>query len=235
MAGQEIPGALRQPARSVTWKLVLAILGIFVLSASLPIAGVTIGVRLWRAGGAWSKGPPAMSRMELPFQTDAAEAVPVAPDDSQASNLVYEGIDQGIVTRVSVTPTRPLAGKVQLHVRPVVATDRTPLTGATIEVFAGMDGNWQLKAPALNTPVDRTLYVANLELDEPGRWVILVHVRSEATAGQVKLGLDILPRARSGGNLWLASLAYAGAVAAIVAGVLWLVRSARKARAPVNP
>lgn len=150
---------------------------------------------------------------------------------AQATTGVHEGTAGPYHLVVEVVPALPVAGKVQLRVRPALDGTGEPVTDAHVEIYIGRDGHEEIKTPALNAPADRTTYTGNADLDRTGDWQVRVRVEADAGTGDLTFELPVRPRVRSGGGLVAPTLVFAGAAVIIVGGVAWLVVSSRRARA----
>jgi hypothetical protein len=133
-----------------------------------------------------------------------------------------------------IVPAYPRVGKLQILLRPQWNATNEPITDAAATIWLGRDGAWELRSPALSQPADRGTYYSSIEIDDPGDWRARVVVASGDDVGVVDVDLRVRSRARSGAGLWGPTLVYLGASVLIVAGVLWIVFSAKRARSHVT-
>lgn len=131
---------------------------------------------------------------------------------------------------VVVLPARPIVGELQFHVRTTLAATGAPATNPRVWVILGRRGLQEIKTPALRSPSDDTLYVGNAEIVHAGPWALLVSVSSADGEGEAEFEIEVLGRGRSGEGLVAPTMAFAGAAAAILAGVGWLILQSRRAR-----
>lgn len=209
-------------------KFALVGLAIVMFAAILPISGITIGTRLWRAGGAWaprvglSVGPE-----ELKIPATSLDLLP-KPDGTAAR---FAGLSGDLEIEGEIEPARPRIGRMLVKVRPTLAIDSVAMSQAIVTVWLAQEDRWLIRSPALNSPSDRGLYVSSIEIDEPGDWRMMIVVSSQQRASGFDLSFPVAGRARGGAAARGATLVYLGAFAVVAGGVARIVFIARRRRA----
>ena len=128
------------------------------------------------------------------------------------------------------TPAAPQVGFVNVGVAPA-ALGGEPVTDARVTVVAAPqnDVSEAFEVVAVNTPVDPTVYRANMKFEHADNWTLSVHIASP-TVGEASFQTPIvvlpppIESESSGGWVFL------GVFAALAAGAAYLVWSARRAQ-----
>ena len=92
----------------------------------------------------------------------------------------YRGRAGGYELVVRVQPELPMVGALHLTFTLLDVRSLEPVLDATVTVVARDDsGVERYQARAVNTPAERKYYDANLTIESPGQWTLLVDVRSD--------------------------------------------------------
>jgi len=129
------------------------------------------------------------------------------------------------------TPAAPQVGIVNVGVAPAALATGEPVADARVTVVASPqnDVTEAFEVVAVNTPVDPTVYRANMKFEHADNWTLSVHIASP-TAGEASFQTPIvvlpppIESEASGGWVFL------GVFAALAAGAAYLVWSARRAQ-----
>ena len=144
--------------------------------------------------------------------------------------MLGEAVAGPHTVQVQVSPANPIVGISRFAVRVRDSRTGVDVEGAFIRLFGtpAEQGEKQY-SPALNSPVDRVFYLAQLELEHAGVWAIDVDVDSELGTGVTVMSLQVGSRARSDAGGWGAVL-FLVVTLAFVGGIAWIWYSSKKAR-----
>ncbi len=128
------------------------------------------------------------------------------------------------------TPAAPQVGFVNVGVAPA-ALGGEPVTDARVTVVAAPqnDVSEAFEVVAVNTPVDPTVYRANMKFEHADNWTLSVHIASP-TVGEASFQTPIVvlppPIESDASGGWV----FLGVFAALAAGAAYLIWSARRAQ-----
>ena len=86
----------------------------------------------------------------------------------------------------------------------------------------------------MNSPTDRTLYFAQLELEEGGNWTIDVEIDSDQGRALAVMQTEIHERTRSGSSTLIGTIIFILISAGFVGVGTWLWYSSKRAREKRN-
>ncbi len=143
---------------------------------------------------------------------------------------IYWGREGAYEVIVSVQPDRPTVGTIHFTVTPLNAETLVPVVDADIEIVAHDPlNNPRFRVLALNPPLDLNYYDANVTVDSPGTWTLMVSVTSELLGEATFIvPVDVVERplaqTTAGTIVWLAVLS------TLVAGSGYVWHRSRRSR-----
>ena len=147
-----------------------------------------------------------------------------------AGREIFRGVEGPFQLVVRVQPEEPALGAVHLTFEPTIASTGEPADDAMIEVLAkDAEGAERYHVRAVNTPLERQYYDANITFHEAGEWTLVVDVEQAGTgAATFEVPMTVAPqlipaRAVAG------TLVFLLISGAIVGGVVLLWYQSRRA------
>ena len=126
---------------------------------------------------------------------------------------IYRGREGEYEVIVRVQPDRPVVGAIHFTITPLDTDTLVPVVHAEIDIVAyDPQGMPRYRVRALNPPLALQYYDANITIDSPGLWTLLVHVRSDSlglATFTVPVHVDerALAQTAAGTIVWLVVLA----------------------------
>ena len=158
-------------------------------------------------------------------------AVALAQDATDAFQPLFTRAVEPFDVAMGWTPAAPQVGFVNVGVAPAALANGEPVTDARVTVVAAPqnDVSEAFEVVAVNTPVDPTVYRANMKFEHADNWTLSVHIASP-TAGEASFQTPIVvlppPIESDASGGWV----FLGVFAALAAGAAYLVWSARRAQ-----
>ena len=151
---------------------------------------------------------------------------------SESERTLFEGPSGPYTVKVTQSPPDAIVGSVRIIVEPVETATGEPVTDAIVRVFGNPSEEGERQySPALNNPRDPSFYIAQLELEDAGEWIIEVEVDAEPGRTVVFGPTTIRERARSGSSTLVGTILFILISVGFVGSGLWLWFSSKKARA----
>ncbi len=186
---------------------------------------------------AYLRAPPRL-RVKIPLRLCASAivllaiipTVALAQDAADAFQPLFTRTVEPFEVAMGWTPAAPQVGFVNIGVAPA-ALGGEPVTDARVTVVAAPqnDASEAFEVVAVNTPVDPTVYRANMKFEHADNWTLSVHIASP-TAGEASFQTPIVvlppPIESDASGGWV----FLGVFAALAAGAAYLVWSARRAQ-----
>lgn len=93
---------------------------------------------------------------------------------------IYRASSGPYIMVVSVHPEQPKVGAIHLTITPLKQSNSEPILDAEVGIVAySPDGDRSLRVRALNTPIERRYYDANLTVMAAGTWRVIIDVNSD--------------------------------------------------------
>jgi hypothetical protein len=167
----------------------------------------------------------------------ALTAVPIAsaqaiPEDDPNFVTLFDGTAGPYTVRIIQSPPEAVVGSLRVIVEPVETATGKPVTSAIVRVFGNPSEEGERQySPGLNAPIDPSLYVAQLELDNSGIWTIEVEIDAGPGIAKAFAQTSVRDRARSGSSTQVGTALFILISVAFVGAGFWLWLSSKKARA----
>jgi hypothetical protein len=144
--------------------------------------------------------------------------------------IIGEEISGPHLIQVQVSPKAPITGITRFAVRVRNAETGEDIDDAIVRVFTTPSEKGEKQySPGLNSPVDPTYYLTQLDVEHPGLWAVDVEVESELGNSLTVLSIQVQGRGRNDvSGIWtevlfgVIALSFAG-------GISWIVYSSKKA------
>jgi len=168
------------------------------------------------------------------FVISALASPATAQDQGEEAIVGYRILDESAggphTIQLQVSPVTPILGISRFAVRVLDTASGEEIHDAKVSLLAAPaeEGEAQYTL-ALNSPVDPTFYLSQLDLETGGVWAVEVRVESELGEGTSIMSLQVSERGRSGtGNGW--GQALFGLVSlSFILGITWVWWSSKKA------
>lgn len=147
-----------------------------------------------------------------------------------AGKEIFRGVEGPFQLVVRVQPEEPALGAVHLTFEPTIASTGEPAEDAMIEVLAkDAEGAERYQVRAVNTPLERQYYDANITFHEAGEWTLVVDVEQAGTGSAtfevpMTVAPQLIPARAVAGTLVFLLIS-----GAIVGGVVLLWYQSRRA------
>lgn len=162
-----------------------------------------------------------------------ALALPAAAQDDEAI-VGYRVLDESVAgpftVQLQVSPVAPIVGISRFAVRVRDTATGEDIDDAMVSILGSPAEHGEAQYTlALNSPVDPTYYLSQLDLETVGVWAIDVRVESELGVGTTIMSVQVAERGRSGtGNGWGQALFWL-VVASFAGGITWVWYSSKRA------
>lgn len=136
---------------------------------------------------------------------------------------------------VGIRPNEPLVGTIHFLVTALDAVTRETVADARVLIVAiDEDGVPAYQSLAVNTLSSPGLYEANITFSKPGRWDLRVDVGS-ARAGEASFDVPLEVRPAAAPATRSGTILFAGVLAVLVGGTIYVSYSARRSRRRAQP
>jgi len=158
----------------------------------------------------------------------------LAQDDAEEPIVGYRILDESQAgphtIQLQVSPVAPIQGISRFAIRIRDTETGEDVSDAMVSVLASPSEKGEAQySLALNSPVDTTYYLAQLDMETSGIWAVEVIAESDLGGGTTVMSVRVVDRGRSGaGNEWgqalfgLISLAFIG-------GITWVWYQSKRA------
>ncbi len=181
--------------------------------ASLKVATLAplLALLAWAVAVAWGPSPVAAQTVGEPTELFRGRSGP------------YELI-------VAIRPDVPVVGTIHFLVSVLDADTRGAVDDARVLIVAiDEDGAPVYQSLAVDTPASPGVYEANITFSEPGRWDLRVDVENRRIGeASFNVPLEVRPPPGSEGSGGV--IVFAGVIAVLVAGTVYVAYTARQSR-----
>lgn len=148
-----------------------------------------------------------------------------------AELLIYDGVTGPYRVKIIQVPARVIIGTLRVIVEPTDAETGLPVENALVRIFGTPSGDGERQfSPGLNSPIDRTRYFGQLELEEAGVWTLDVEIDGDLGRAIAIAQATIYERVRNGDNTTIGTIIFAMITSAFVGVGIWLWYSSKRAQ-----
>ncbi len=170
----------------------------------------------------------------LLIATFAVIAPALAQDDAEVPIVGYRILDESAAgphtIQLQVSPVAPILGITRFAIRIRDTETGEDVSDAKVSILASPSEKGEAQySLALNSPADRTYYLAQLDMETSGIWAVEVIAESDLGAGTTVMSVQVSDRGRSGtGNDWGQAL-FGLVTLSFVVGIGWVWYQSKQA------
>lgn len=164
----------------------------------------------------------------------AVTAPVLAQDDAEASIVGYRILDESKAgshtIQLQVSPVAPIQGITRFAVRIRDTETGEDVNDAKVSILAAPSEKGEAQYTlALNSPVDITYYLAQLDMETSGVWAVEVIVESGLGTGSTIMSVRVSDRGRSGASNGSGQALFGLVALSFVIGIGWVWYQSKRA------